>query len=114
MIDLQKLANEIQAEKPFPAASDEYAAGYAAGRYDAWLKVQEAADAFDADEQVRKMVSRFLGWKLPTDFSPDAGISFKAEFNEHADHPMKHQPTGTNLLTADQARGMVEFMLSKA
>lgn len=62
------------------------------------------------DEQIKHMVDRFLSWRLPDDFSPDAGISFKAEFNEHTDHPMKHEPFGTNLLTADQARKMVEFM----
>lgn len=112
MTELQKLADAIQAEKPFPAASDEYAAGYAAGRYDAWLKVQEVADD-GCDDLIKRMVDRFLAWKLPADFAPDAGISFKAEFNEHTDHPMKHQPSGTNLLTADQARKMVEFLLSE-
>lgn len=43
------------------------------------------------DRQVKHMVDRFLGWRLPDDFSPDAGISFKAEFNEHTPHRMKHE-----------------------
>jgi hypothetical protein len=28
------------------------------------------------------MVDAFLGWKLPTDFSPDAGISFDSEYEK--------------------------------
>lgn len=57
------------------------------------------------------MVNRFLSWKLPEDFSPDGGITFKKEFNENTEFPMKHEPTGTNLFTATQARKMVEYML---
>lgn len=34
------------------------------------------------DDLVKEMVNRFLVWKLPKDFAPDAGISFKAEYNE--------------------------------
>ncbi len=48
------------------------------------------------DKQIKHMVDRFLGWKLPENFNPGGGISFKKTFNEH--HPMKHEPTGTNLL----------------
>ena len=46
-----------------------------------------------------EMVSRFLGWKLPKDFTPDAGISFAES---------AWWPTGTNLLHAGQAREMLE------
>jgi hypothetical protein len=63
------------------------------------------------DEQIKHLVDRFLGWKLPSNFSPDAGISFKAEFNQHTDHPMKHEPMGTNLLDATQAEAMVRYMI---
>lgn len=62
-------------------------------------------------DQVQHMVSRFLQWKLPANFAPDAGINFKAEFNEGTAHPMRHEPVGTNLFTAVQAEGMVRFML---
>lgn len=62
------------------------------------------------EDQIKQMAERFLQWKLPEDFSPDGGISFKREFNEHTDHPMNHEPTGTNLLTAAQAQAMVRFM----
>ena len=59
---------------------------------------------------VDKIVSKFLGWKLPADFSPDAGISFKAYFKP--DSP--HWPFGTNLLNALQAKAMIEHMLEGA
>lgn len=63
------------------------------------------------DEQIKHMVNRFLSWKLPENFSPDAGISFKAAFNEHTAHPSKHQPSGTNLFDATQADAMVRYMI---
>jgi len=63
------------------------------------------------DEQVKFMASRFLGWRLPDDFNPDGGISFKAAFNEHTQWPMKHEPVGTNLFDARQAEAMVRYML---
>lgn len=64
-----------------------------------------------SEEQIKHMVSRFLAWKLPEHFRPDAGISFKREFNEHTAHPMKHEPFGTNLFDATQADAMVRHML---
>lgn len=63
------------------------------------------------DELIKEMVRRFLSWKLPADFAPDAGISFKAEFNEHTAHPMRHEPVGTNLFSAVQAEAMIRHML---
>ena len=63
------------------------------------------------DEEMRRnfyrsMVDRFLSWKLPEAFHPDAGISFKAEYNEGTPWPMRHEPIGTNLLSADQVMEM--------
>lgn len=55
------------------------------------------------EDQIKYMVDRFLGWKLPEDFRPDAGITFNPTFNEHTPWPMKHEPSGTNLLDAKQA-----------
>jgi hypothetical protein len=55
---------------------------------------------------VGAMVDAFLGWKLPTDFSPDAGISFDCEYGKKWG-----MPTGTNLLHAGQAQQMVEHIL---
>lgn len=63
------------------------------------------------DDQIKHMVDRFLCWKLPSDFSPDAGISFKADFNEHTEYPMRHEPVGTNLLTAQQAEAMIRHLI---
>lgn len=55
------------------------------------------------------MVSRFLGWKLPKDFAPDAGISFNPGSHQEPSGP--HWPSGTSLLHAEQARHMIEHML---
>ena len=63
------------------------------------------------DDLVAAMVNRFLAWKLPADFLPDCGISFKPEYNQHTPWPAKHEPVGTNLFTADQARAMFEHCL---
>ena len=63
------------------------------------------------NDQLSYMVNRFLCWRLPENFSPDGGISFKVEFNEHTDHPMKHEPTGTNLLSYGQAEEMIKHMI---
>ncbi len=63
------------------------------------------------DEQIKYMVNRFLYWKLPENFNPDAGISFKKTYNEHTPHPMKHEPVGTNLFDANQAHAMVRHMV---
>jgi len=51
-----------------------------------------------------EMVGRFLGWKLPLNFVPDCGVSF-------APPDAPHWPTGTNLLSAEQARAMLEHVL---
>lgn len=64
------------------------------------------------DDQIKHMVNRFLSWKLPENFSPDAGISFKRTFNEHMPFgPQKHEPSGTNLFDATQADAMVRHMI---
>lgn len=63
------------------------------------------------DAQIKHMVEQFLRWKLPENFSPDAGISFKRTFNDHMPTPMKHEPSGTNLFDYTQAKAMVEHMI---
>lgn len=63
------------------------------------------------NDQIKHMVNRFLSWKLPENFNPDNGITFKPMFNEHTDHPMRCEPTGTNLLDYTQADAMVRHML---
>lgn len=63
------------------------------------------------DDQIKYMVDRFLGWRLPENFTPDAGISFERTYNEHTPWPMKHEPVGTNLFDASQATEMVRYMV---
>lgn len=68
------------------------------------------------EAMVKHMANRFLGWKLPDDFFPDAGISFEPEFNAEymaaqGRPPMRHTPTGTNLFDASQALAMVRYMV---
>ena len=67
------------------------------------------------EDQIKHMVDRFLGWKLPEHFRPDAGISFEPEFNKEwnakqGKPPQRYEPVGTNLFDATQARAMVEYM----
>ena len=59
-----------------------------------------------------EMVNRFLCWKLPEHFNPDCGISFVRDYNQHTPYPAKHEPIGTNLFSADQARAMLEHVLA--
>lgn len=54
------------------------------------------------------MVSRFLAWRLPDDFSPDGGVKFD---RPPYPFPAPQWPSGTNLLTATQARAMLEHIL---
>jgi hypothetical protein len=68
------------------------------------------------DEQIKHMVDRFLSWRLPESFSPDAGISFKPEYNVEYNArrgvpPERHRPQGTNLFDASQAEAMVRYMV---
>lgn len=63
------------------------------------------------EEQIKHMVGRFLGWKLPENFRPDGGISFEANYNQNTAWPAKHEPSGTNLFDATQADAMVRHML---
>ena len=58
-------------------------------------------------KQLDAMVNRFLGWKLPPTFGPDCYITFDRE-KAKANHGW---PVGTNLLTADEARAMLEHIL---
>jgi hypothetical protein len=62
------------------------------------------------EEQIKHMVGRFLGWRLPESFRPDNGISFTSPYS---DERMKqvHHPVGTNLFDWTQAETMVRYML---
>ena len=60
---------------------------------------------------VPHLAARFLSWKLPPDFHPDAGISFAPDYNNGTPQGGRHEPTGTNLLNAEQAFAMVRHLL---
>jgi hypothetical protein len=64
------------------------------------------------DYQIKHMVDRFLGWKLPENFNPDNGISFDADAAKKL-HPQnhRHEPVGTNLLDAQQAEAMIRYLV---
>ena len=55
------------------------------------------------------MVDRFLGWRLPEDFAPDAGISLNRTYTDNFG-----MPSGTNLLHAGQAKEMLEYVVGGA
>ena len=68
------------------------------------------------EQQIEHMAQRFLAWRLPEHFLPDAGISFEPEFNvewnaKQGRPPQRHEPTGTNLLDYTQAVEMVRHMV---
>lgn len=60
------------------------------------------------EDQIKYMVDRFLSWRLPENFNPDGGISFKKTINEGTP---TYEPVGTNLLDATQAEAMVRYMI---
>ena len=63
-----------------------------------------------AEDEIKHLVDRFLGWRLPEDFNPDGGISFAQLGNPGTPHEYKREPSGTNLLNAIQATAMVRYM----
>jgi hypothetical protein len=64
------------------------------------------------EDQIKHMADRFLGWKLPENFSPDCGISFKRTHSAQSQWgPQKYEPTGTNLFDATQATEMVRYLI---
>jgi hypothetical protein len=62
-------------------------------------------------EVTDEMVLRFLGWKLPATFNPDCGISFDGRKDDQW-NKNKTWPIGTNLLSAAEAREMLEHVLA--
>lgn len=109
---------------PCPICLDKYCPSKEGGKcpeednYKRAVETKDATDPITASRErmVQEMVQRFLGWKLPSDFSPDGGITFEPEFNveymaKQGKQPMRREPTGTNLFTADQAEAMVRFIL---
>lgn len=75
--------------------------------------MSQDAPSPDVAGLIEHMVDRFLGWRLPDNFSPDAGISFKRGYSENPPWPAiwAPMPTGTNLFDATQAAEMVRYMI---
>lgn len=65
---------------------------------------EQAVSGFNAG-----MVDRFLGWKLPDDFAPDAGVSLNRDYCQKFG-----MPSGTNLLHAGQAKEMLQHVVGGA
>lgn len=63
------------------------------------------------DDQINHMVYRFLTYELPTDFSPDNGITFEPKGNVGSPYEFDRKPVGTNLLTDTQAEQMVRYLV---
>lgn len=63
------------------------------------------------EDQIKHMVHRFLGWRLPTNFTPDDGISFDPISNPGRSFERRREPTGTNLFDANQTDAMVRYMV---
>lgn len=74
-----------------------------------YLLAERRFRAVPAGDKVKKMVDRFLMWPLPQGFAPDCGIKFDPLGRR--DKP-GFWPVGTNLLCADQAKEMIEYMLA--
>lgn len=128
--DATRCTYEWQCVDPYAIGSegqivDAFWNWYADGRVNGWMPLpppppvstgsrpQEAVPSEQADRAVvAHMVQRFLSWRLPEDFNPDNGVSFKPTFNDHMEGgPMQCNPTGTNLFDARQAEAMVKHML---
>lgn len=63
-------------------------------------------------DQIKHMVNRFLGWKLPENFHPDCGINFDADAAKKLNpRNGRYEPNGTNLLDYAQAMAMVRHMI---
>jgi hypothetical protein len=65
-------------------------------------------------ETIKRIVHRFLWWKLPEDFRPDCGIEFdRDKYVRLNPINLPFEPVGTNLLSATQATAMVEAIAGK-
>ena len=95
----QQIEQEIQAKGlTAPRVTPADIEANIVGEY--YFTAEKAVSGFNND-----MVGRFLAWKLPKDFAPDGGISFKES---------AWWPSGTNLLHAGQAKEMLEHVIGSA
>ncbi|GLV28147.1 hypothetical protein TomTYG75_06710 [Sphingobium sp. TomTYG75] len=121
-IELRAKADEIIAALPLPTPSapdEEWEGDLTADEQAmidaAWEKHKAAAPSTGeptmTDDQIKHMVNRFLGWKLPDNFNPDGGIGFNPIGNPGQRNEYRNQPTGTNLFDYTQAEAMVRYLV---
>ncbi len=72
--------------------------------------VPQIRGADDFDALVSRMADRLMGWPLPKDFNPDGRVGFDRIGLDALGYP-RGWPTGTNLLTHEQAKAMFEYVL---
>lgn len=59
------------------------------------------------ESEINKLVDKFLAWPLPKSVHPDTCV-----IDPHYRETFPNCPlTGTNLLTADEARQMIQYLL---
>ncbi len=63
------------------------------------------------DEMINYMADRFCGWPLPDGFNPDGGVSYERFGNKGTDREFRRDTTGTNLLSHEQAKEMIRYMV---
>jgi hypothetical protein len=63
-----------------------------------------------SSEQMKHLVDRFLGWRLPKPWHPDNGIKYERPHYAHLPADLDW-PTGTNLFDAEQAKAMLLYMI---
>jgi len=68
----------------------------------------ESAMVHFSDDQIKHIVDRFLGWRVPSSFNPDGGIVYTPARQLPG---IDRRPFGTNLLSAEQAEAMVRYIV---
>lgn len=57
------------------------------------------------DEQIKKIATKFMEWRLPLDFRPEMGVSFTAPLTDYM--RQRNWPKGKHLFTIDQVQDML-------
>lgn len=86
---------------PFPGEDDAGNVGVAGAQPTSGM-------AHLTDDQIKHIVNRFLGWRVPSSFNPDAGIVYTPKRQLPG---IDRRPRGTNLLDAAQAEAMVRYIV---
>lgn len=63
------------------------------------------------EDQISHMADRFCGWPLPEGFNPDGGVSYERFGNKGTAREFRHDTSGTNLFSKQQAEEMIRYMI---